>query len=241
MNIKHNKILFVASVINALLGLFYLVCGILEFTDALQTKANTITETIGVQLSYLVFISSILTTSTGVISIVNNKTLRFLNLRVFMGVITLAWPLFLSITLFFTQLQINIRLMTMTLTSLFYIITVLIVKITNDEFGKSVNFNPSAMIASSGRRAHSVDLGAMMSAGTGKLHQKNIVQTVENIAANMKPNKSTGVGLQRLFTGKRRASNGIFKGFYAGHKRRSANVLASLFGNKRRRSRFRFK
>ena len=77
MNIKHNKLLFVAAVIDALLGLFYLICGILEFTDALHTKANTVTETIGVQLSYLVFVSSILTTTTGALSIIKNKSAIF--------------------------------------------------------------------------------------------------------------------------------------------------------------------
>ena len=236
MNIKHNKLLFVAAVIDALLGLFYLICGILEFTDALHTKANTVTETIGVQLSYLVFVSSILTTTTGALSIIKNKTLHLLNLRVFLGVITLAWPLFLSITLFFTQLQINIRLMTMTLASLFYIIAVLIVKITNDEFSKSFNFNPSAMIASSGKRAHSVDLGAMMNSGTGKLHQKNFVQSIEAIASNMTTKRSHGGIFQSLFVGKRKLGGGNFmKGLYGGHKRRSANIVASLFNNKRRR------
>ena len=239
MNIKHNKLLLVASVIDALLGLFYLVCGILEFTDALHTKANTVTETIGVQLSYLVFVSSILTTATGTLSIFKNKTLHMLNLRVFMAVITLAWPLFLSITLFFTQFQINIRLMTMTLSSLFYIIAVLIVKITNDEFGKSVNFNPSAMIAASGKRAHSVDLGAMMNVGTGKLHQKNFAQTVESLASAIKPKRSHSGILQGLFTGKRRFGNGnFFKGLYGGQKRRSANIIATLFYKNRRRGKW---
>lgn len=238
MNIKHNKLLFVAAVIDTLLGLFYLICGILEFTNALHTKANTVTETIGVQLSYLVFVSSILTTATGALSVVKNKTLNLLNLRVFMGVITLAWPLFLSITLFFTQLQINIRLLTMTLASLFYIIAALIVKITNDEFSKGFNFNPSAMIASSGKRARSVDLGAMMNSGAGKMHQKNFAQTVENIASTIKPQRIHGGVMQRLFVGKRRLGGGnIFKGFYGGHKRRSANIVASLFNNKRRRPR----
>ncbi len=236
MNIKHNKLLLVASVIDALLGLFYLICGILEFTNALHTKANTITETIGVQLSYLVFISSILTTATGALSVFKNKTLHLLNLRIIMAVVTLAWPLFLSITLFFTQLQINIRLMTMTLSSLFYIIAVLIVKITNDEFGKTFNFNPSAIIAASGKRAHSVDFGAMMNVGTGKLHQKNFVQTVENLATAITPKRSHGGIFQRLFAGKRRLGNGnIFRGLYGGHKRRSANIIATLFNNRRRR------
>ena len=186
MNIKHSKLLFVAGIIDTLLGMFYFICGILEFTDMLSTKAHNVTETIGVQLSYLVFVSTILIIITGVLTIVNHKSLRLLNLRVFTGVVALAWPLFLSITLFFTQLQINIRLMTMSLASLFYIIAVLIVKITNDEFSKGVNFNPSAMIASSGKRARSVDINAVMSAGTGKLHQKNKRLSLRHIQCHNK-------------------------------------------------------
>lgn len=241
-NLKHSKLLFVAGIIDTLLGLFYFICGILEFTDALHTQANTVTQTIGVQLSYLVFISSTLILITGILSIIYRNKIQMLNLRVFLGVISLAWPLFLSITLFFTQLNLNIRLLSMSLASLFYIIAALIVKITNDEFVKTYKFNPSAMIASSGKRVRSVDFGAMMSASSGKLHQKNFVQAVENIASNIKPNRTAGSGLQRLFTGKRKLGNGnIFRGLYSGHKRRSANVIASLFNNKRRRSRFRFR
>ena len=237
MNIKHSKLLFVAGIIDTLLGMFYFICGILEFTDMLSTKAHNVTETIGVQLSYLVFVSTILIIITGVLTILNHKSLRLLNLRVFTGVVALAWPLFLSITLFFTQFQINIRLMTMSLASLFYIIAVLIVKISNDEFSKSVNFNPSAMIASSGKRARSVDINAVMSAGTGKLHQKNIMQTVESLTANVKTKRSHGGIFQGLFVGKRKLGSGnVFRGFYGGHKRRSANIT-SLFNGKRRRPR----
>lgn len=243
MNIKHNKLLFVASVIDTLLGLFFIICGILEFTNALHTKANTVTETIGVQLSYLVFISSILTASTGVLSVIHTKSLRLINLRIFMGVITLAWPTFLSITLFFTLVQINIRLMSMMLASLFYMIAVLIVKITNLDFSKGVNLNPSAMIASSGKRAKSVNLGTMMSSGADKLYQKNITHVVENLAESLKPSKNSVIlKLKFLFVGKRNHSKpGLFKGLYVGHKQRGINLTGFLYKNKRRRSRFRLK
>lgn len=241
-NIKRNKLLFIAGIIDALLGLFYFVCGVLEFTDMLTTKANTIAQTLGVQLSYLVFVSSALMLATGILSIIYRKTMHTLNLRVFLGVLSLAWPLFLSITLFFTQFAINIRLLSMSFAALFYMIAALIVKITNDEFVKTYKFNPSAMIASSGKRARSVDFGAMMNVGAGKMHQKNFVQTVESIAVNMKPNKRSGGGLKRLFAGKRKLGNGnIFRGLYGGQKRRSSNIIGSLFQNKRRRSRPRFR
>lgn len=242
MNIKHRKLLFVAAVIDVLLGIFYIGSGILEFTNALKTSAHTITQTIGVQLSYLVFISAILTTATGVLSIIFNKTLRFLNLRVFFGISSLAWPLFLSITLFFTQLQINIRLSTMTLASLYYVVAVLIVKITNTEFSKGVKFNPSAMIASSGKRSKSVNIGSAMSATAGMLQQKNIAHTVDTIASVMTPRKANGINLRWLFVGKRRkAGGGIFRALYSGQKRRNLNIIALLFNNKRRHSHFRLR
>ena len=243
MKIKHNKLLLVSSVINILLGLFYIICGILEFTNALHTKANTVTETIGVQLSYLVFISSILTTSTGAISVIHNKSLRLINLRVFMGVITLAWPTFLSITLFFTLIQINIRLTSMMLASLFYMVAVLIVKITNIDFSKGVNINPSAMIASTGKRAKSIDLGTIMNSSADKLHQKNITHVVENLAESLKPSKNSVISkLKFLFVGKRNHNkSGIFKALYTGHKKRGIIFTNILYKKKRRRSRFRLK
>lgn len=243
MNVKHSKLLLVASVIDTLFGAFYIICGLLEFTNALKTSANTITETIGIQLSYLVFASSIFLTATGAVSIVNNKTLKLINLRIFMGVISLAWPLFLSITLFFTLFQINIRLITMTLASLFFMTAVLIVKITNVDFSKGINFNPSAMISSTGKRAKSIDVGVMMNSSTNKLHQKHIVQTIENISESLKPNTNAGTAkINKMFAGKKkRGGNGMFKSLYNG-KRRSINILSPLFKNrKRRRSRFRIR
>lgn len=240
-NIKHGKLLFVAGVIDALLGLAFFVSGMLEFSDAVYTKANTVKQTLGVQLSYLVFISSTLMLVTGALSVIYRKSMQMLNARVFLGVISLAWPVFLTITLFFTQFMINIRLLTMSLAALFYIIAILIVKITNDEFVKTYKFNPSAMIASSGKRAKSVDFGAIMSNSSGKIHQKNFVQSVENLASTMTHRRSGG-GLKRLFAGKRKVGSGNFlRGIYSGQKRRGTNIVASLFQNKRRRSRFRFR
>ena len=62
MNIKYKKLLFVAAVTNALLGLFLFVCSLLEFTGIIQTQAHNVTETIGIHVSYLIFLSAILIT-----------------------------------------------------------------------------------------------------------------------------------------------------------------------------------
>lgn len=244
MEIKHRRLLLAASVVNFLLGAFYVICGFLEFTNALKTSANTVTETIGIQLSYLVFVSAIFSASTGALSTVNNKTLKTINLRVFMGVVTLAWPLFLSITLFFTLFQINIRLLSMTLCALFYMIAVLVVKITNVDFSKGINFNPSAIIASGGKRAKSVNLESVINSNTNKLHQKHLVQTIENISTGLKPKANPGTSkINKMFAGvkRKRASGFAFKGLYSG-KRKKINIFSPLFKNgRKRRSGFKLK
>lgn len=237
MNIKHKKLLFIAGVINAILGVFYLSNSIIEFADILQTKANTLIQTAGIQLSYLICISAIFTSLAGIAAILNRNSLRLINVRVFLGILSLAWPLFLSITLLFTRVIINIRLLTMTLAALFYVTSVLIVKITNAESTKNVKFNPSAIISSSGKRAKSVNIGSVVSSTAVKVQNKNFIHTFENISSSIKTHKHSFLNLQALFSGKRKNNVGFFRGLYSGKKRRSANFLASL--NRRSGRRFR--
>ena len=78
MNIKYKKLLFVAAITNLLLGLFLFVCSILEFTGIIQTQAHNVTETIGVHVSYLVFLSAILIALSGLLTVIFNKTLAYL-------------------------------------------------------------------------------------------------------------------------------------------------------------------
>ena len=237
MNIKHKKLLFIAGVINAIIGVFYFFNSIIEFTNILQTKANTLVQTAGIQLSYLIFISAIFTTLAGIAAIVNRNSIRLINLRVFLGILSLAWPLFLSITLLFTRVIINIRLLTMTLAALFYVTSVLIVKITNAEFTKNVKFNPSAIISSSGKRAKSANIGSVVSSTAVKVQNKNFTHTFKNISSSINTRKHSFGNLQALFSGKRKNNVGFFKGLYSGKKRRSVNFLASL--NRRSGRRFR--
>ncbi len=240
MNIKYKKLLFVAAVTNALLGLFLFVCSILEFTGIIQTQAHNVTETIGIHVSYLVFLSAILITISGLLTIIFNKTLAYLNAQILIGVVSLAWPLFLSISLFFTQLTINIRLLATVAVSLFYVISILIVKIANDEFVKNYKFNPSGLISSMGKRTQSVDLANMFSRGaTAKAKHANLVQSMGNLATTIKPRHTFSFGLKFLTSGKRRSTSGLGRRLYSGQKRRSANIVASLFrGRRRPRRRF---
>ena len=237
MNIKHKKLLFIAGVINAIIGVFYFFNSIIEFTNILQTKANTLVQTAGIQLSYLIFISAIFTTLAGIAAIVNRNSIRLINLRVFLGILSLAWPLFLSITLLFTRVIINIRLLTMTLAALFYVTSVLIVKITNAEFTKNVKFNPSAIISSSGKRAKSANIGSVVSSTAVKVQNKNFTHTFENISSSIKTHKHSFLNLQSFFSDRRKNNVGFFSGLYSGKKRRSVNFLASL--NRRSGRRFR--
>ena len=237
MNIKHKKLLFIAGVINAIIGVFYLSNSIIEFANILQTKANTLIQTAGVQLSYLICISAIFTTLAGITAILNRNSLRLINVRVFLGTLSLAWPLFLSVTLLFTRVIINIRLLTMTLAALFYVTSVLIVKITNSESTKNVKFNPSAIISSSGKRAKSANIGSVVSSTAVKVQNKNFTHTFENISSSIKTHKHSFLNLQSFFSGKRKNNAGFFRGLYSGKKRRSVNFLASM--NRRGRRRFR--
>lgn len=239
MNIKYKKLLFVAAVTNALLGLFLFVCSLLEFTGIIQTQAHNVTETIGIHVSYLIFLSAILITVSGLFTIIFNKTLAYLNAQILVGVVSLAWPLFLSISLFFTQLTINLRLLATVAVSLFYVISILIVKISNDEFVKNYKFNPSGLISSMGKRTQSVDLSNVFNQNIGKAKKANLVQSMGNLAVNVKPHRSFNLRNLLFNSGRRRTVSGFGRRLYTGQKRRSANIVASLFrGRRRPRRRF---
>lgn len=229
MNIKYKKVLLVAAIIDFTVGIFLFVCGLLEFTGILQTSAHNVTETIGVNVSYLVFISAILIMISGAVSISTYNRLYLVNLQVFLGVLGLAWPLFLQISLFFTQLTINIRLVLTVLVALFYIIAILIVKIANDEFVKSVKFNPSGIIAQLGKRKNSISFEKLFNSGNGKAHKVNVVQSAIGILGNAsKPKRRFQPNVQRLFVGRRKSNKRIGKKFYANSRRRSSNVIGRL-------------
>ncbi len=243
MNIKYNKVLLIASIINLIVGIFLFVCGILEFTGILQTNAHNVTETIGVNVSYLVFLSAVFILISGVFSIITYNRLVFVNLQVFFGVVGLAWPLFLQISLFFTQLTINIRLVLTILVALFYVIAILIVKIANAEFIKSVKFNPSGIIANSGKRKNSVSFEKIFNNTGGKIHKANVIQSAVGVLGNStKLKRSFNPNMKWLFNGKRRKGTNLSKRLYSGSRRRTSTSVSRMFGSLsvRRRPRRRF-
>lgn len=242
MEIKHKNLLLSASIINALVGLFFIICAVFEFTGIIQTKANNVTETIGIQLSYLVLIGDVLILSSSLLSIFTRKTAALLNLQIILGIVALAWPMFLSISLLFTQAKINIRLVIMTLTALFYIISVLVVKITNDEFVKSHTFNPTAIINASGKRSQSVDVKSIFNHTSAMTSNKNIAQSVGNLAAGMNTHHAPKINVSALLKGRRAGNNlGFMSRMLNRHRRHNMNSLGKIFNGRRPKGRrFRF-
>lgn len=221
MEHKHTKLLFVASIISLILGLFLICCGILEFTDILYTRANNVIESIGIQLSYLVFISGILVFLSGFISLLDIKTMKLSTLQLIISIFSLAWPIFVSIALFFAQRIICIRLLPTMLSSLFYIVALLIVLISNDDLrAKKVRISPSSIISSFGKRKSGVNVSNVFQA-TGKATSQKV--DISNIGNILKPTK--------------KRSRGGFN-FYGGSRRRGGfNIrnIGNLFSGRRRR------
>lgn len=156
MKVKYKKPFFVAIIINLALGAFLIINGVLEFCGVLQTMANNNVTTMGVQSSHLIFVSGVLTFLSGLYSAINYKTLKNLTLQLFLGVVALAWPTFVSMVLFLSQFIICIRLAPTLLTSLYYVITILIVKIGNEEFNKRVKLSGNIKIGE--KRKRNVDI-----------------------------------------------------------------------------------
>ncbi len=220
MELKHSKPFFVATIINMGLGAFLIVCGILEFVGILQTNANSYIQTVGVQLSYLVFISGALVFVSGAISFFDRKIMGMVNLQIFLGLLSLAWPIFVSISLFFSQLIICIRLLPTMLASLFYMITLLIVKITNDELNKKHKINTSMMIT--GKRKKRVDVAATMNSRHGKKASTKNISNIGGFAGKFRKSASVSNIAKRIYGGSRRKSSGsVSKRLYSGkrHKR----------------------
>lgn len=221
MKLKHIKLLTIASIIDTALGVFLIICGVLEFTGILHTNANTTIESVGVQLSYLVFISGVLVFITGLATLLSRKEMRNTNLLILLGVVALAWPIFVSISLFFSQLIICIRLLPTMLTSLFYIIAILVVKITNEALRRGRKFNPTAVVENMGKRKSGVNVTRMLNSGKGKAKTGNALRSLGNLsrAAGRRKNGGAAIG-KILYGGSRRSSGGFGKIFYSGTRRR---------------------
>lgn len=222
MELKHIKLLTVASVINALLGAFLICSGLLEFSGIISTKADTMYHAIGVQLSYLVFISGMFTFASGGLTVLARKDMSNINFQIFIGVISLAWPIFVSISLFFAENVICIRLLPTMFASLFYMIAILIVKITNDALRKSHKFNPSTHIANLGKRKQNVNVTKVFNNPNQRKHSTVHQRKISVLFAKIRPKKHSLSGNKLLYSGTRRKHHGKAGGFlYSGARRKS--------------------
>jgi hypothetical protein len=158
MNLKHYSLLKTSGYVNMFLGLAIIIISLGEFLGIIQSNATNIIPSMGVSLSLLVFISGILCALAGGLTVFSPETNPKINLQVFAGVLTLGWPIFISVALLFAEHMICIRLLPTALTSLFYLIAVLIVKITNEAFKRTHQFNPHAIFNSMGKRRRGVNI-----------------------------------------------------------------------------------
>lgn len=239
MEFKYIKPLVVASIINVCLGAFLFICGILEFTNILPTPANNSIRTVGVQLSYLVFISGVFLLASGGITFLNRKTMRFVNLQIFAGVTTLAWPIFVSIALFFTTIPhtINIRLIPSTMEALFYIISLFIVKITNETLSKTHRINTQML--QTGKRKVGVNVANVLNNAGGDTKKASVnIKALGGVVQGFKTKNAAQIGSKIFISGKRRSSGNPLKRLFSGQRRHSGGGLAKrLYSGKRRRRR----
>ena len=184
MNLKHMKLWTVAAFIDLLLGLFLIGCGIVEFTGIMKTNATTVIETGGIQLSYLVFISGVLVFACGLFALIDKKAMARINLQILLGAASLAWPVFVSIALFFSQRTICIRLLPTILSSLFFIIALMIVKITNESLKKVRKFNPKKHVDAMGKRRSNVNVASVFKGGSKRsrsVHKMHLSSGMEKM------------------------------------------------------------
>lgn len=204
MKLKNMKLLMVASIIDVCLGIFLVICGVLEAVGIIVTRSNTSITAGGILLSHLVFVSGVLVLISGGFSLLKRNKMNYINLQILVGAIALAWPLFVSIALFFSQMIICIRLVPTILTSLFYIIAILIVKIRNEELKKSHKFNPQKHLSAMGKRKSGVNVaGALQSHSKSRARASHGLNTA-SFMSKFKTKKR--IGSKRMFTGSRRRS-----------------------------------
>lgn len=230
MEIKHKKPLIVAALIDIFLGVFLIICGMLEFLGW-DTQANTSLTTAGVQLSYLVFISGLLVFFSGGLTFLKRHTLDMINLQIFIGVIALAWPIFVSISLFFSRLYICIRLLPTMLSALFYIIAILIVKITNESLRKTHKINTK--IGTTGKRKQSINVSAILSNASETAKSSKNISALGDIASMFKKKNATAVMSKTLQSGKRHSSINPFAGIYSGRRRSGGGLFKWIYSGGR--------
>lgn len=237
MNFKYIKPLIVSSIINLGLGGFLFIFGILEFLGIADTPANTVYRAIGIQLSFLVFISGLLLLASGGLTLIFRKTMFLVDLQMFIGIAALGWPIFVSIALYFSTRPhvITIRLIPSILAALFYVICILIVKITNEALRTEHKLNTH--IGQSGQRKRSINVGAMLTNASGtQKHTGPSINSLRGVAESFQPKNAAAAGAKMLFSGGRRRSRfNPFKLMNGQRRRRGGGLMKRLYSGSRHR------
>ena len=220
MQIKYKKPFMVAIIINISLGIFLVGACILEFAGIInQTDYNSV-YTVGVRLSHLIFISGALTLASGILSLIRFNDLRYLTLQILLGVAALAWPIFVALALFFSQNMLCIRLLPTLLASLYYIITILVVKIGNESLNKTRKIKGNLEIGKKRAQGASVQTIFKDAGHQGRAKSANLSGVMGKLSGMMQIRHSGGF-MKRLFSGRRRYSHGGFmKRLFSGKRRR---------------------
>ena len=215
MKIKYKKPFFVAIMINLILGAFLIISGILEFTGIINKTNYSSVYTAGVQLSHLVFISGLLTFGTGLFSFIKYRDLKYLNLQIIIGAIALAWPVFLTLVLYFSQRIICIRLAPTLLASFYYIITILILKIGNEELNKTRKLKIGSVGKISDKRAvKGASVESLFKGKKSSARQKsaNISNSINKLSRKFKRHSSGSSGnSHRKHMGKKNVIQNMLK------------------------------
>lgn len=203
MKIKYMKILLLASIVNVCLGVLLIILGCFEILKIFYTDASTQIQAGGVSLSILVFISGILIFLSGGFTVLKRDDMNTINLQIIIGALSLAWPVCVSIALFFSQYIICLRLVPTVLASFFYMFASLVVKIGNDKLKKIHKINPSMQVESVRKKKNNIDIINIMNKNTGKSKSIYRVRLSNPVLNIFKTKHKTGV-LSRLYSGSRR-------------------------------------
>lgn len=148
---KHKKILLAASFTDMAVGIFLVLCGLLEFMGVLKTPAINSLQTFGIQLSYAVFISGILVLVSGFVTYRNRKKFQNINVLMIMGLVSMVFPLVVAFALLIQRHLLCLRLFPTIFTSIFYMVSVLIFKLANADV-KSHKIATSKMVVGAKRK-----------------------------------------------------------------------------------------
>ena len=228
LKFKNQKPLFVASIICVGLGGFLFINGFLEFVGIAKSAANLSYSAGGIQLSYLIFLAGVLLLASGIFTLITIKTMKHVNLQIFLGIITFSWPTAVTLGMLFIQHVVFIRLLPTILAALFYFISLCVVKIVNSELRTShkIKINLQGDSDNIKHRKGVNIAGQLRKVSTDKSHSRANISAVGKLANGHKSSGSPLGKMRSMLLGGRRLGSG-----------RSGHALQRIFrprGGKRK-------